>query len=63
MRNIAKVVRKFKLGEEERPCVYWRTRPVAERIEAVELLRQEFHGWTDETEPRLSRVCRRTQLA
>jgi hypothetical protein len=32
------------------------TRPVAERIDAVEKLRREHHGWTHGTEPRLPRV-------
>jgi len=52
------VVRKYKLGEEP-PAFrdYMRLTP-AERIGIVEEIRREYHGWTDETEPRLQRVYR-----
>lgn len=57
-RRIAPVVRRFKLGQEPRDLEYWRSLPMAERVAAVEIIRREFHGWSDETLPRLQRVCR-----
>ncbi len=58
MSGIEKVAAVKRLGEEEPQKVYWLSRPVSERIAAVEQIRREFHGWTDESEPRLQRVCR-----
>ena len=52
-----------RLGQEDPPWMYWRTRPHAERLEAVEKIRKEFHGWTNEPEPRLSRIYRIIHLA
>ena len=41
---------------------YWLSRPVAERIAAVETLRQQFIAEQCNVEPRLQRVYRVTQL-
>ena len=51
------VTRKHK-GDDDAASTYWITRPLAERLAMVEEIRAEFHGWTNEPEPRLSRVCR-----
>ncbi|HRD97642.1 MAG TPA: hypothetical protein PLA97_14720 [Rubrivivax sp.] len=42
---------------------YWLSRPMAERVAAVEALRQQAMGAkaTEHAEPRLQRVCRITQ--
>lgn len=40
---------------------YWLTRPVAERIAAVEELRQRWIAQNLDAEPGLQRVCRVTQ--
>lgn len=51
-------VRIYKLGEEPSDAAYWRSRPLGERLRAIEQIRQEYHGWTDESQPRLQRVYR-----
>ena len=56
--TISPVVRRFKLGEEPSDLPYWLSRPPEERIAAVTRMVMEFHGWTDDTVPRLQRICR-----
>lgn len=56
MTSIERVVTKRRLDDPDEPWRYWVSRPVAERIEAVEQLRREHHGWFHGTEPRLPRV-------
>ena len=56
MSLIDRVVKKKKLSDPDQPWRYWLTRPVEERLAAVEELRCEYHGWTHGSEPRLSRV-------
>jgi len=56
MSPVERVVAKRRLDERDQPWHYWLTRLPAERIEAVESLRREHHGWTHGTEPRRSRV-------
>jgi hypothetical protein len=43
---------------EKEDMAYWLSRPPGERIEAVEIIRREFHGDL----PRLQRVARIIQL-
>jgi len=38
--------------------VYWQSRPMAERIAAVEALRAQARPESSDAEPRLQRVCR-----
>jgi hypothetical protein len=44
---------------------YWRSRPAAERVAAVELLRLQHEGLAEhpDAQPRLQRVCRVAQRA
>ncbi len=58
MHSIQKVVTRKRKGDDDAAWTYWVTRPVTERLAMVEELRAEYHGWTHEPEPRLSRVCR-----
>lgn len=58
-RSVVRVVRKFSLAEQPSDFAYWQSRPMEERLEALEALRATHHGWDDETRPRLSRVLRR----
>lgn len=58
MRSMEKVVTRRHKGDVDAPWKYWLTRPVEERLAMVEELRAEYHGWTDESRPRLPRVCR-----
>ncbi len=56
MSSIERVVTKKRLADADAPWVYWLARPAEERIDAVEQIRREHHGWTNGTEPRLQRV-------
>ena len=58
MHPIQKVVTRKRKGDDDAAWTYWVTRPVTERLAMVEELRAEYHGWTHEPEPRLSRICR-----
>lgn len=58
MHSMEKVVTRKRKGDVDSAWMYWVTRPVSERLAMVEELRAEYHGWTNEPEPRLSRVCR-----
>ncbi len=57
-RTIAPVVHKFKLTEQPGDFAYWQTQSYEARLAALEEIRQEYYGYTDETEPRLQRVYR-----
>jgi hypothetical protein len=54
--SVERVVTRKRASEQDEPWRDWTTRPVEERIEAVEDLRREHHGWAYATEPRLPRV-------
>jgi hypothetical protein len=58
MNSMQKVVTRKRKGDDDSAWRFWLTRPASERIAMVEELRAEYHGWTNESEPRLSRVCR-----
>ena len=47
-------------GRVSRDLQFWLSQPVAARLAAVELLRQQM--WGPDAERRLQRVCRVTQL-
>jgi hypothetical protein len=51
-------VRIYKRGEEPSDLDYWRSRPLGERLHAIEQIRREYHGWTDEPQSRLQKVYR-----
>ena len=55
-RLIALVVKKIRLGEAKGDAAYWRTRPVQERLEALEEIREEYHHWRGDAQSRLQRV-------
>lgn len=55
-REIVKVYRKVNLREQPTDFAYWQSQPPVARLEALEAIRCEYHGWTDETYPRLERV-------
>lgn len=55
-RRIVPVARIFQIGEEPSDVNYWMSRSPDERLAAVEEIRRDYHGWTDETQPRLQRV-------
>ena len=61
MHSMEKVVTRKRKGDVDSAWMYWVTRPVSERLAMVEELRAEYHGWTNEPEPRMLRVCRITR--
>jgi hypothetical protein len=56
--TIAKVVQKFNIKNQPKDAAYWRTRPYAERLEALEQIRREYHQWKYGAEPEFQRVYR-----
>ncbi|MFA5775646.1 MAG: hypothetical protein WC864_09770 [Ilumatobacteraceae bacterium] len=58
MSALERIVTVKQHGDVDEPWRYWTTRPIVDRLEMVEELRREHHGWEFEAEPRLSRVYR-----
>ena len=56
--QMALVVNRVKLHEGDSELQYWLNRDPAERIAAVEIIRQRVFGGADETRQGLQRVCR-----
>jgi hypothetical protein len=56
--SIAKVVTKFRLGEEPKAVRYWRSQSYQARLDALEEIRQEYHRWKKDAQPGLQRVYR-----
>lgn len=56
--SIAKVVAKYKIGEQPNDFAFWQSRPYAERISALEELRYGYMMWKYGSIPRLQRVYR-----
>jgi hypothetical protein len=56
-RAVVKVYRKTVLNEQPSDFTFWQSQPPAARLAALEEIRREYHGWTDDTQPRLQRVC------
>lgn len=54
--GIAKVVKIVKMSEQKSDFEYWQTRPVAERLAALEEIRAEYHGKDYESQRGLQRV-------
>jgi hypothetical protein len=54
--KIERVVTKRRLHDRNDDLAYWLTVPAADRVAMVQQLRAEYHGWGDETGPRLQRV-------
>lgn len=52
------VARIYKIGEEPKDRGAYLALSDEDRIGIVEEIRREYHGWTDETQPRLQRVYR-----
>lgn len=60
-RMIRKVVRVTTNKDQPSEYQYWITRPVTERIDAIEMLRQSYMSFRKDVPPRLQRVYRVTQ--
>lgn len=59
--EIAKVVAKVPRGQRRSDFAFWQSRSYAERLEALEEIRREYHLWRYGAEPRLQRVLAVTQ--
>jgi hypothetical protein len=55
--GIAKVAKKVKLREQKSDFAYWQSQPPSARLEALEEIRREVHGWKDGEEPRMQKVA------
>ncbi len=55
--QMALVVNRVRLHEGDSELQYWLSRDPAERIAAVEIIRQRVFGGTDEARQGLQRVC------
>ncbi len=55
-RTIAPTFVKVKLKEQKSDFEYWQSQPVEKRLETLEDIRREYHGWKDEPQPRLQKV-------
>lgn len=60
-RMIRKVVRVTTNLDQPSDYQYWITRPIAERLDAVEMLRQSYLSFRTDVPARLQRVYRVTQ--
>ncbi len=55
-RQIALVYRKMRISEQVSDFAYWQSRPPIERLEALEEIRREYHGWEVGEEQKVERV-------
>jgi hypothetical protein len=53
-----KVLRIVSLKNQPSDNEYWISRPITERLDAIEILRKQYLGFKKDVEPRLQRVCR-----
>lgn len=56
--TIAKHYTKVNLHNHTNDFAYWQTRPYQERLATLEQIRQEYHRWRYDVEPRFQRVYR-----
>jgi len=52
---------KGRIEETPSDLEYWQQQPYELRLAALESIRQEYHGWHDDAQPRLQRVCQITE--
>lgn len=57
IRKIAKVCRKVSINDQPSDFEYWQSQSYEARLAALETIIREYHGWDDDFEPRLERVC------
>ena len=54
--KIAATFTRIALLQPHNDFAYWQTRPIKERLDALEQIRREYHSWRYHAEPRLQRV-------
>lgn len=50
------VIKKVKKSERQSDFSYWQSQPAEKRLEALELIRQEYHSWKYGHQPGFQRV-------
>ena len=55
-RPLKKTYKKVKLSEQKSDFEYWQSQPIKSRLAALEEIRQEYHQWKYDTQPRFERV-------
>jgi hypothetical protein len=58
MPGIKKTYTKVNVREQKSDFAYWQTQSYQARLAALEQIRQEYHRWRYNAEPRLQRVYR-----
>jgi len=53
-----KVIKIVSLHDKQSDYQYWLSRPIQERLETIEILRQQYIRFRKDVEPRLQRICR-----
>ncbi len=53
-----KALKIVSLHERHNDYEYWISKPVSDRIDAIEILRNQYIQFRKNVEPRLQRVCR-----
>ena len=53
---IEKVVKKIKIDEQPSDFSFWKTKSYAERLAALEQIREEYNSWRYNAEQRFQRV-------
>ena len=51
-----KVITKVKIKEQKSDFNYWQQQPYQKRLEALEQIRQQYHQYKYNAEPRLQRI-------
>jgi hypothetical protein len=51
-----KVINKIRIKEQKSDFDYWQKQPLQKRLEALEEIRQQYHQYKYNAEPRLQRV-------
>jgi len=56
IQQIKKIVTRVNLSDKKTDAAYWRTQSYAQRLAALEEIRQEYHRWRYGAEPGFQRV-------
>jgi hypothetical protein len=53
-----KVIRIVSMKDQPSDLEYWMSRPITERLDAIEILRKHYLGLANNVEPKVQRVCK-----
>ncbi len=60
---ISRVLHKYKIHEQPKDYLFWRTKSYEERLDALEQIRNEYNSWGYHAEQGLQRVYKITKRA